>query len=243
MRWWQGILLYITMLYIGGPLFIIFPMPGGIYNDIIIRLVTLVIAAIFLLPNPYACRTLFRLRRPLLGWTLAIAAGLTMVSQVTILVAFWTEPDMSGIVHPGAAWAQFLSIVILAPLSEELVLRGGIVTGLCEILPWQVTVALSGLLFARGHKQLQSSANAVCWGDFGVSMLVYRFDPVRGAHPHVYQCVSGVPIHVCAVGIQCRAGFRGLPSAHSRRGGADLVGRAWLYTPRGPIDRLTACAF
>lgn len=78
MRWWQGILLYITMLYIGGPLFIIFPMPGGIYNDIIIRLVTLVIAAIFLLPNPYACRTLFRLRRPLLGWTLAIAAGLTM---------------------------------------------------------------------------------------------------------------------------------------------------------------------
>ena len=101
MRWWQGILLYITILYIGGPLFIIFPMPGGIYNDIVIRLVTLVIAAIFLLPNPYACRTLFRLRRPLLGWTLAIAAGLTMVSQVTILVAFWTEPDMSGIVHPG----------------------------------------------------------------------------------------------------------------------------------------------
>lgn len=185
MRWWQGILLYITMLYIGGPLFIIFPMPGGIYNDIVIRLATLVIAAIFLLPNPYACRTLFRLRRPLLGWTLAIAAGLTMVSQVTILVAFWTEPDMSGIVHPGAAWAQFLSIVILAPLSEELVLRGGIVTGLCEILPWLVTVALSGLLFAWGHssfKALQALFAGVilgylCWytGSILYGVLIHMF--------------------------------------------------------------------
>ena len=156
MRWWQGILLYITILYIGGPLFIIFPMPGGIYNDIVIRLVTLVIAAIFLLPNPYACRTLFRLRRPLLGWTLAIAAGLTMVSQVTILVAFWTEPDMSGIV-----------------------------TGLCEILPWQVTVALSGLLFARGHssfKALQALFAGVilgylCWytGSILYGVLIHMF--------------------------------------------------------------------
>ena len=46
---------------------------------------------------------------------------------------------------------QLLYLVILAPITEEVVVRWGLITGLSQRLPWQAAVLLSAALFAWGH--------------------------------------------------------------------------------------------
>jgi len=80
----------------------------------------------------------------------------------------------------GALWLVFASLVILPPVTEEIVMRGFLYTGLRNKLPKLAAAFITSVLFAAAHLQW-GSGNALLWvaalDTFVLSMiLVYLRD-------------------------------------------------------------------
>lgn len=185
MKFWQGIALYLFFMFSGVVLTPLLHLPGGAVSAVAVCLATLLLAAVFLAGNVPARRALLRVRQPLLGWSLVLALGLRMVSEVSVVLSrlFQTTRDISFLTGP--LGFQLLYVVILAPITEETVIRGGLVTGLSRRLPWQAAVVISALIFAVGHSWFQAPQTIfvalvlgyLCWytGSMVYGMVVHLF--------------------------------------------------------------------
>lgn len=184
MKFWQGIALYLFFRYGGvflGPILRVTGTPFAVADC----LVTLALGALMLAGNAPARRSLLRVRLPLLGWALLLAVGLDMLSKVTVVLAMLLQPTLE-FSYTGSAWLQVLYVVILAPITEELVIRGALVTGLCQRIPWKAAVVISALLFMRGHSGLYKAPQTLliglvlgylCWytGSMMYGIVVHLF--------------------------------------------------------------------
>lgn len=185
MKFWQGIVLYLFFMFSGILLTPLLHLPGGAVSGVAVCLATLLLAAVFLAVNAPARRALLRVRQPLLGWSLVLALGLRMVSEISVVLSclFQTTRDISFLTGP--AGFQLLYVVILAPITEETVMRGGLVTGLSSRLPWKAAVVISALIFALGHSWFQAPQTIfvalvlgyLCWytGSMVYGMVVHLF--------------------------------------------------------------------
>ena len=95
-------------------------------------------------------------------YVLAAAAGLAAAFWATIAVNLipWPEAWMesyqteSGALSPAKPALDFLVVVLLGPLVEELVFRGVIYDAFCALVPAGAAVAFQGLLFGSIHGTL-----------------------------------------------------------------------------------------
>lgn len=153
MKFWQAIVLY--LFFRNGAGLLLAPVLGLTGTPFMVAdcLATLALGALMLAGNAPARRMLLRVRLPLLGWSLLLAVGLDMASKVTLLlyVLLQLSVDLS---YTGSTWIQVLYVAILAPITEEFVARGAMISGLCQRIPWQAAVAISTLLFVLGHSGL-----------------------------------------------------------------------------------------
>lgn len=185
MKFWQGIALYLFFMFSGLILTPLLHLPGGAVSGVAVCLATLLLAAVFLAGNAPARRVLLRGHQPLLGWSLLLALGLRMVSEISVVLSylFQTTRDISFLA--GSAGFQLLYVVILAPITEETVMRGGLVIGLSRRLPWKAAVAISAIVFAAGHSWFQVPQTVfvalvlgyLCWytGSMVYGMVVHLF--------------------------------------------------------------------
>lgn len=150
-KFWQSLVLVCFFRYGAGYLALLSGLRDNASRLVLICVATLLLAAVFVAGNGYARRTMLRVRLPLLGWSLALAVGLWLAGQLTYCLVYLFQPAWNGAFMAGTASMQLLYLVILAPITEEVVVRWGLITGLSQRLPWQAAVLLSAALFAWGH--------------------------------------------------------------------------------------------
>ncbi len=94
------------------------------------------------------------------GIGVATGAGLVVAAGLVILAGAAIDPGVRGdldrsAVDLGGTWWQValivVSLVVLAPLGEELLFRGLVLRGLVRLMPFAWAAPLSGLIFTAAH--------------------------------------------------------------------------------------------
>lgn len=187
MKFRHGILLLAVYIWLG-----YFPakalgIPWDVRSRVFVEVLTLVVAAVVLAPlKPARLRALFRVRLPLLPWTAVLLVGHLMFAQLSIMLGllFSTEADGKNLME-GSLPFQLLAVALLGPICEELIYRGGLTQGLCDLLPWRVGILLSAVAFMLGHSRFQIPQTLLiglilgylCWytGSLGYGILIHVF--------------------------------------------------------------------
>lgn len=153
MKLWHGIVLGVIFFFLGYQIAGALGIPLDARSLAFSGLLTLLVAAVLLMRLPVGQRrALFRVRRQLLPWTLALLAGKLLFCQLSMVLSVLFNYDGgSSTATDGVLPLQFLSVAVLGPISEELIYRGGLTQGLCRKLPWEAGIVIPALLFSIGH--------------------------------------------------------------------------------------------
>lgn len=154
MKLWHGIVLGVIFFFLGYQIAGALGIPLDARSLAFSGLLTLLVAAVLLMRLPVGQRhALFRVRRQLLPWTLALLAGKLLFCQLSmVLSVIFNYDGGSSTATDGVLPVQFLSVAVLGPISEELIYRGGLTQGLCRNLPWEGGIVIPALIFSVGHK-------------------------------------------------------------------------------------------
>lgn len=139
MKLWHGIVLGVIFFFLGYQIAGALGIPLDARSLAFSGLLTLLVAAVLLMRLPVGQRhALFRVRRQLLPWTLALLAGKLLFCQLSmVLSVIFNYDGGSSTATDGVLPVQFLSVAVLGPISEELIYRGGLTQGLCRNLRWE----------------------------------------------------------------------------------------------------------
>lgn len=191
MKFWQSLVLVCFFRYGAVYLALLLGLKDNASRLVVICVATLLLAAVFLVGSGYARRTMLRVRLPLLGWSLALAVGVWMLGQVSFFMIYLFQPEWDGSFMSGSVPLQLLYLVILAPITEEVVMRWGLITGLSQKLPWQAAVVLSAALFSWGHSWFKLPHTLITGLVLGY-LCWYTGSVVYGIIVHIF--VNGLPV-------------------------------------------------
>jgi len=90
---------------------------------------------------------------------LPLLLGITLYSAVSMILGMLPIPetlidqysDASGILFGGSIWITILAVAIVAPITEEIVFRGFILSRLCRSMPPVVAATISSVIFGAAH--------------------------------------------------------------------------------------------
>lgn len=190
-KFWQSIVLVLFFRYGAGYVVLLLGLQDNASRMVAISVATLLLAAGFLAGNGYARRTMLRVRLPLLGWSLALAVGVWMLGQMSVFMMLLFRPEWDTSFIMGPLPMQLLDLVLLAPITEEVVVRWGLITGLSQRLPWQLAVILSAALFGWGHSWFKLPQTLITGLVLGY-LCWYTGSVVYGIVVHIF--VNGFPV-------------------------------------------------
>lgn len=208
---WQGIILGAVYLFVGYLAAVMLSLPRNVYAALFVCLLTLLLAALLLLPHPKERHALFAVRRPLLCWALVMAVGMRLVSETSCFLALFFPPSPTAYTYlSGPLWVSVLYVAVLVPPAEELIFRGGFTQGLCRMLNWKIAIAISAFLFMIGHGWYKAPATLLmglvlgylCWytGSISYGILIHLFNNATaflGSTYPLMQAYRGAGIAVC----------------------------------------------
>lgn len=197
MKLWQGVVLGVVYLAVGYPIARELSVPGDVRSVLFVSVLTLALAAVLLAVSPPAGRrAAFRIRRPLLAYTFAYNGASTERMQ-------------------GSMPLLMLAVIVLGPLDEELIFRGGIAQGLCARISWKAGIAVSAVLFMGAHSWVQWPQTLftglllgyLCWytGSIGYGILIHIayngscFVPISGYSLLMQNAAAGTGVLLLAV--------------------------------------------
>lgn len=190
-KFWQSIVLVLFFRYGAGYMVLLLGLQDNASRMVAISVATLLLAAVFLAGNGYARRTMLRVRLPLLGWSMALAVGVWMLGQISVFMMLLFQPEWDTSFIMGPLPIQLLDLVLLAPITEEVVVRWGLITGLSQRLPWQLAVILSAALFGWGHSWFKLPQTLITGLVLGY-LCWYTGSVVYGIVVHIF--VNGFPV-------------------------------------------------
>lgn len=185
MKLWQGIVLGLLYLFVGYLVARKLLIPLDARSSLFVCLLTLVVAVLLLTFLSAADRrALFRVRRPLLRWTLYLWVGQLLVAPITLVLTYWFAPSReSSALLSGPLVLVMLAVMILGPIDEELIFRGGLTQGLCRRIPWKGGIVIPAVLFMLCHHWTQIFQTLVlglllgylCWytGSIAYGILIH----------------------------------------------------------------------
>lgn len=191
MKFWQSIVLVLFFRYGAGYMVLLLGLQDNASRMVAISVATLLLAAVFLAGNGYARRTMLRVRLPLLGWSLTLAVGVWMLGQISVFMMLLFQPEWDTSFIMGPLPIQLLDLVLLAPITEEVVVRWGLITGLRQRLPWQLAVILSAALFGWGHSWFKLPQTLITGLVLGY-LCWYTGSVMYGIVVHIF--VNGFPV-------------------------------------------------
>ncbi|WP_295342142.1 CPBP family intramembrane glutamic endopeptidase [uncultured Subdoligranulum sp.] len=153
MKLWQGVVLGVVYLFAGYLVAVCLGIPRDVRSLLFVSVLTLVLAVVLLgIAPPSNWRALFRVRKPLLGWTLVLLAAQLLVMQISVVLGVWFASDkVSSTFLNGPMPFQMLAIALLGPINEELIFRGGLTQGLCARIHWKAGIVIPAVLFVLCH--------------------------------------------------------------------------------------------
>lgn len=217
MKLWQGVVLGVVYLAVGYPIARELSIPGDVRSVLFVSVLTLALAAVLLAVSPPAGRrAAFRVRRPLLGWCLAMVVGLRLMAELSTLLAYtFAYNGASTERMQGSMPLLMLAVIVLGPLDEELIFRGGIAQGLCARISWKAGIAVSAVLFMGAHSWVQWPQTLftglllgyLCWytGSIGYGILIHIayngscFVPISGYSLLMQNAAAGTGVLLLAV--------------------------------------------
>lgn len=230
-KFWQSIVLVLFFRYGAGYVVLLLGLQDNASRMVAISVATLLLAAVFLAGNGYARRTMLRVRLPLLGWSLALAVGVWMLGQMSVSMMLLFRPEWDTSFIMGPLPMQLLDLVLLAPITEEVVVRWGLITGLSQRLPWQLAVALSAALFGWGHSWFKLPQTLITGLVLGY-LCWYTGSVVYGIVVHIF--VNGFPVLFTLPWQQGASEYNLIVSG--------LVGLAGLVLTLWVLRRMLRCA-
>lgn len=212
MKLWQGIVLGTVYLFVGYLVAAALSLPRNVYTGLFVCVLTLALAAM-VLPRGKDRRALFAVRRPLLGYTLAMAVGMRLVSETSCLLAWFFPPSPAETAYlTGPLGVAIVYVALLVPVAEELIFRGGLTQGLCRRIHWKIAVGISAFLFMIGHGWYKAPATLLmglvlaylCWytGSVSYGILIHGFNNATaffGSTYMVMQVNRGLGTTICLV--------------------------------------------